>query len=384
MTKPKLEPENYWIVSEHADVVEVMKEENSSNNFFDHLDNPPKGWENTIRFKEKQELDAGGLDKRPFLFLDNPRHNEVKSHWMHLFVAKNVRELEPFVESLSKELLEKANLKDFDLIKDYTLPLLMGLTLKMLNIKEFYEQKDRLLECAPIMSRAGAQGREFLMKSKRSGEDYQEEIDWCIRLFTHIMIDRLSTPNGDLISNLIHEEKMELRDIGMTLAIVLTAGIDTLNTSFASAIISLSKDKELQEELRSLPLVSRTAINEFLRTSIFSKGWGVVLKRDVVINDVEMQKGMYVWCDFAYANRDPKVFPTPEVIWLERIHNPHVSFGSGIHTCLGALISQMVMRVGLQNLLELTSDFNLLKEPELLDMGSQDVPLSVLLELIKK
>jgi cytochrome P450 len=87
---------------------------------------------------------------------------------------------------------------------------------------------------------------------------------------------------------------------------------------------------------------------------------------DLVIHNVKLKKGSWVYFDVKNANMDPRVFPSPEQIILGRSPNPHLSFGAGTHFCFGAPMARLQMEIFLKAFIKqnLTTPFELCPAPK--------------------
>ena len=134
--------------------------------------------------------------------------------------------------------------------------------------------------------------------------------------------------------------------LGMA-ALVLIAGVDTTWSAIGSSLWHLATHPEDRRRLVADPELMPTAIEEFLRAYA-----PVTMAREVT-EDVEyagcpMKAGDKVLMNFPAANRDPEAFEHPDVVQLDRAHNRHVAFGSGIHRCAGSNLARMELQVALE------------------------------------
>jgi cytochrome P450 len=132
--------------------------------------------------------------------------------------------------------------------------------------------------------------------------------------------------------------------------LLLLAGIDTTWSAIGSALWHLATHPDDQARLRREPALIPTAVEEVLR--FYSP---VTMAREVVA-DTELagcpiRAGDKVLLAFPAGNRDPDVFDDPDVFHVDRLHNRHVAFGSGIHRCLGSNLARMELSIALQTFL---------------------------------
>lgn len=185
---------------------------------------------------------------------------------------------------------------------------------------------------------------------------------------------RQQEPGEDLLSELLHTE-LDGRPVehsvvlGMA-ALVLIAGVDTTWSAIGSALWHLATHDEDRHRLISDPDVMPFAIEELLRA------YSPVTMARVVTTDTEvagcpMHQGDKVLMNFPAANRDPEMFEAPDEVVLDREHNRHIAFGSGIHRCAGSNLARMELRVAIEEWLARIPDYRLADGSEVTWAGGQ-------------
>ena len=96
-----------------------------------------------------------------------------------------------------------------------------------------------------------------------------------------------------------------------------------------------------------------------------------IVTEDFEYNGCPMHKGDNVLLAFPAANRDPDVFPNPDVVDFDREQNRHIAFGSGIHRCAGANLARMELRVAVEEWLAMIPEFGLTEGAEVTWAGGQ-------------
>jgi cytochrome P450 len=205
-------------------------------------------------------------------------------------------------------------------------------------------------------------------------ERRQKGGDGLFNYFVEQLEYRRAEPGDDLLSELLHTEVDDKPvDDGIILgmaALVLIAGVDTTWSAIGSSLWHLAAHPEDRERLVANPDLMPTAVEELLRA--YSP---VTMAREVT-EDIEyggcpMKAGDKVLMNFPAANRDPDAFERPEQVQLDRAHNRHVAFGSGIHRCAGSNLARMELTVALQEWLARIPDFSLAKGGEITWAGGQ-------------
>jgi len=181
-------------------------------------------------------------------------------------------------------------------------------------------------------------------------------------------------PGDDLLSELLTTKvEGEPLDDGIVLgmaALALIAGVDTTWSAIGSSLWHLATHPDDRKRLVAEPELMPTAVEELLRA--YSP---VTMAREVTA-DIEyagcpMKAGDKVLMNFPAANRDPEIFEHPDEVQLDRAHNRHVAFGSGIHRCAGSNLARMELQVALEEWLARIPDFSLDEGAEVTWAGGQ-------------
>ncbi|HVA71015.1 MAG TPA: cytochrome P450 [Acidimicrobiales bacterium] len=185
---------------------------------------------------------------------------------------------------------------------------------------------------------------------------------------------RKKDPQDDLISELAHtiHDGEAIEDgviLGMA-GLVLIAGIDTTWSAIGSSLWHLAQHPEDAARLVAEPELMDSAVEEFLR--IYSP---VTMARmvtlDTEFHGCPMHKGDKVLMNFPAANRDPEAFERADEVVLDRAHNRHVAFGSGIHRCAGSNLARMELKVALEEWLRRIPEFHLAEGARVTWAGGQ-------------
>jgi cytochrome P450 len=181
-------------------------------------------------------------------------------------------------------------------------------------------------------------------------------------------------PGDDLLSELLTTEvDGQPVDDGIVLgmaALVLIAGVDTTWSAIGSSLWHLAAHPDDRKRLVAEPELMPTAIEELLR-AYAPVTMARVVTEDIAYKGCPMKAGDKVLMNFPAANRDPEAFEQPDVVLLDRTHNRHVAFGSGIHRCAGSNLARMELQVALEEWLARIPDFALAEGQEITWAGGQ-------------
>ncbi len=172
--------------------------------------------------------------------------------------------------------------------------------------------------------------------------------------------ERQANPVDDFISELLQAEH-DGEPIGIPVvmgmcALLLVAGVDTTWSSIGSTMWHLATHADDTRRLVDEPDLMPTAIEEFLR-AYAPVTMARRLSDDVEFAGCPMKAGERILMNFPAANRDPEVFPDPDTVVLDRLHNRHVAFGAGIHRCAGSNLARMEIRVAVEEWLKRIPEF---------------------------
>jgi cytochrome P450 len=199
-------------------------------------------------------------------------------------------------------------------------------------------------------------------------------VQGLLQYFIEEVAKRKIDPGDDLLSELLHTEvdgaPIEDSLVLGAAALVLIAGVDTTWSAIGSSLWHLATHPDDRRRMAEDPEVMALAVEELLRA------YSPVTMARVVTTDVEyagcpMKAGDKVLMNFPAANRDPEVFADPDAVVLDRAHNRHVAFGSGIHRCAGSNLARMELRIALEEWLARIPDFSLAEGQEVTWAGGQ-------------
>jgi len=163
------------------------------------------------------------------------------------------------------------------------------------------------------------------------------------------------TPDDRLLSRLANTETdgrlLEMRELQSLILQILVAGNETTTTTLASGMRSLLQQPELVEELRANPDRVRPFLEETLRVAAPLQTMFRKAMTDVELHGVTIPAGSLVEVRYGAANRDPRKFACPAEVDLERNNSAsHLSFGAGIHMCIGNQLARAELRLAFETL----------------------------------
>ncbi|MEY2525082.1 MAG: hypothetical protein QOJ66_3647 [Ilumatobacteraceae bacterium] len=186
---------------------------------------------------------------------------------------------------------------------------------------------------------------------------------WIGEQIREIVLDRRRSPRDDVVSHFFQQE-VDGRpvDDDQVMSIVwnvLTGGLETTTGGIGSALMHLSTHEQDRQRLIDEPELMELAVEEFLRFYPPVSGMARTVMQDTTIGGCEMKRGERLMFSILSANRDEKFVAEANTFIIDRKPNRHVTFGLGIHHCVGEHLARLEMRIGLARVLARIPDFTI-------------------------
>lgn len=338
----------YWVVSRYEDVRSVLMNRDDFGQG-DFVEN--------IRLFYRPDFDVLGHRSykwlsEVFLMQDPPHHTRVRGLVTGALTAKRVRAMEPRIREITDALIDRiADLTSADLIANFAYELPVRVMCDMLGIDP---EDPRLPDVSAAIAKSFIvfEARALTIAELATAND---QIKVLQDFFEELFEERKAEPRDDLATALVmsgNQEDSLSHDELVTVAIGLFgAGFETTAHMIANGILSFSKFPEQWKLLTQDPegLASK-AVEETLRyESSLIATYRTALRRTELRGQV-IEAGAKVLTLIGAGNRDPRVFVDPNRFDLDRNANKHLSFGGGIHFCVGAELARLEGRIAFERL----------------------------------
>ncbi|MEM7323627.1 MAG: cytochrome P450 [Actinomycetota bacterium] len=292
-------------------------------------------------------IEARQLEIKTLIHMDAPDHGKYRRLTNSWFKPASVRRLQDRLDELSREAVATMEAKggECDFAVDIALPYPLQVILKILGLPE--EDFPRMMMLTQQLF--GADDPD-LQREPPSPEVVGQVITDFYNYFTELTAARRAGPTDDLatlIANgLIDDEPMpDLETMGYYV-IVATAGHDTTSSAMAGGMHALIEHPEQLAKLQADPenLVPN-AVEEIIRWTAPVRHFMRTAREDTEVLGQEIKKGDWLYLSYKAANLDPKVFEDPLRFDIERSNaDRQISFGYGVHFCLGAQLARNEIR----------------------------------------
>jgi cytochrome P450 len=346
-----------WIVSRFADVNALLRDRRLGRTYLHVATHEEMGREAPPEFQDPfwRLVQTGMLDREP------PDHTRLRRLVSKAFTPGTVEGLRPRIEALVDGLLTAAFAEgEFDLIADVAEPLPVTVIAELLGVPE----TDRHL-LRPWSSDI------CLMYELNPPEESQRRSVAASLAFGDYLRDlarhRRLHPGDDLISGLAQVadagDVLTEDELVGTCALLLNAGHEASVNGTGNAWWTLFRHPDALVRLRADPSLVPTALEELLRFDTPLPMFERWVLEDIELYGVRIPRGSELALQFASANRDPDGFDRVDELLLDRRPNPHISFGAGIHYCLGAPLARLEMGILFRELLARAPGLDLVEAP---------------------
>lgn len=330
-----------WLVTRYDDVNNLLRDD-------EHFAKDPKNAMTPEQYAKAPKLP--GLFKalsRGLLQIDPPDHTRLRALVHKSFTPRLVEKMRAETETLTNELLDRALAEKgtVDFIEAYALPIPVTIIGRILGVPAKDNPKFHRWTQAFVSVGSGGPGAVFAMSGLLQLMNYLKKV----------IQERMREPQDDLISALVQAREADdqlTEDEILSLAfIVISAGHETTVNLIASGTLALLQHRDQWDRLASDPTISRTGVEELLRfVTPAETATERYARQDIDIAGTTIPRGELVLGVIASANRDERRFDNGEALDLGRSDNKHMSFGQGIHYCVGAPLSRLEGQIAFQTL----------------------------------
>jgi cytochrome P450 len=333
-----------FVASRHADVTLVLRDKRFGKDFV----------ERTIRRYGPKIMDEPVFRGMSHWMLqqDPPDHTRLRGLVVKAFTARRVEDMRPRIQEIVDQTLDRIIPQGrMDLIEDYAFRLPVTIICDMLGIPEEHRE---------MFYKGSRDGGRILDPVPLTPEEIQQAnaTSALSRMYFENLFElRRKNPADDLITQLVQAEeagdKLTNEELTANIILLFGAGHETTVNLIGNGLLALHRNPDQLALLKAKPELIGNAIEEFLRYDSSVQMTGRVALEDIEdLGGKRIPKGESVLCLLGSANHDPAVYPDhPERLDITRPNVKPLSFGGGIHFCLGAQLARIEAEVAISTLL---------------------------------
>ena len=345
----------FWSVTRYEDILFVDKHhELFSSEPFIILGEPPEG-----------------LSVEMFIAMDPPKHDVQRRSVQGVVAPQNLKEMEGLIRQRTGEVLDSLPLGEpFNWVPAVSKELTGRMLATLLDFP--YEERHKLIDWSDrLAGNAAATGGEF--DDEENMFEAAADMAWA---FSQLWRDKEArraageAPGFDLISMLQTNDDTKsminrpMEFIG-NLGLLIVGGNDTTRNSMSGGVLAMNQFPEEFDKLKANPDLIPNMVSEIIRWQTPLAHMRRVATQDVELNGQTIRQGDRVVMWFASGNRDERKFDDPDAFIIDRKDaRNHLSFGYGIHRCMGNRLAELQLRILWEELLKRFDKIEVVGEPE--------------------
>ncbi|HKS46169.1 MAG TPA: cytochrome P450 [Amycolatopsis sp.] len=275
-----------------------------------------------------------------FIAMDPPDHTRLRRMLTGAFTVKRMKQLEEHITDIAERQLDELMrlTPPVDLVKKFALPVPSLVICELLGV--------------PYSDRENFQvnSAKFLEKDV-SLDEKMAAYGALTTYLSELVTRRRAAPGEDILSDLAGRDDLTIEELTGIAFLLLLAGHETTANMLGLGTFALLEHPEQLAELRANPDLMPGAVEELMRYLSIADIFFRYATEDIELGGETIPKGSTVIISLLAANRDPKRFDNPDTLDIHRKARGHLSFGHGIHQCLGQQLARIEMRAGFSGLL---------------------------------
>ena len=338
----------YWSVTRYKDIMEVES-------------NPEiYSSEPTIALADPEE----DFDISMFIAMDEPKHGDQRKTVQDIVAPTSLATLEPVIRERIAGILDTLPVNEtFDWVDKVSIELTGQMLATLFDFP--FEQRRKLTYWSDVATAIPEPGG--LVETREQGRNIL--LTECLPAFTELWNQRVNEPpKGDLISMLAHGKEtrdMDPMEFMGNLVLLIVGGNDTTRNSLSGGVTFLNENPDQYEKLMSDPSLIPKMVPEIIRYQTPLTLMRRTATRDTVLGGKNIKKGDKVAIWFLSGNRDDEVIEKPNEFIIDRARpRQHLSFGFGIHRCMGNRLAEMQLRVTWEEILKRFEKVEVVGTPE--------------------
>jgi len=324
---------------------------------------------------------AAELSQRILLTRETKNHQRLRGLIAPAFTPKRVAHVQDRIaQKVASIYARAAEQGEFDAVADLGLPLTVAVVSELLGIPD--DARDEIGQRAALLSRAFTP---FAMPEDNR-EQARDALVWLRKLVHALLLERLDDPAEDLLTEMAKalktSDEFSVEELVDNAVFVVFTGYETTSSLIGTGFSLLLEHADARRTLWQNPDLVKSAIQEMLRYDAPSQFAAGIAQERVEFYQHVIRPGRVVFFMLGSGNRDPRKFAHPDRFDITRNPNPHLSFGTGAHRCVGAALGLMESEIVFRKLVETFKDMQpvggRIRQPNPSIRSYKQVPVSII------